>query len=190
MRKLDCQHHWEKYPRRARLIEGRGERQARYGAGKLKGTWKQPGRRQSGSQKQIKPTAADHSHPYFPAVTLWTKARDFLQAWSWKMLLGGRPERVRSRCFSGLFPQTCNRKFAHSNARSFGLRIHSVTEPTVFKISGKVLGVKCLILVRKTLTSSALSNKKIRLTSKGSSVALPNVQQQFITGLEFITNKK
>lgn len=27
MRKLDCQHHWEKSPRRARLIEGRGERQ-------------------------------------------------------------------------------------------------------------------------------------------------------------------
>lgn len=166
------------------------ERQARYGAGKLKGTRKQPGSKQSGSQKQLKPTGADHNHPYLPGVTLWTKAwdGDFVQAWRWNMLLGGRAWRVRSLCFSGLFPQTCNREFAHGDARSFGLRICSIIKPTVFKISGKVLGVDGLILVRKTLTSSVLNKKRSRPKNKGSSMVLPNGQLQFITGLEFIRN--
>lgn len=104
------------------------------------------------------------------------------------MLLGGREPRVRAFFFSVLFPLPCNSELAHSNARSFGLRIWSVTEPTTCKIFGKVLVVKCLIFVGKTLTFLDLIKKR-RLKRKGSSVVLPRVQQQLITVLEFIRNK-
>lgn len=67
---------------KAESVRDGGERQTRYGAGKLQGAQKQTGSKQSGSQEQIKPTAADHNRPSFPGVTLWTRAwhGDFPQA--------------------------------------------------------------------------------------------------------------